>query len=295
MAAIFWAISRPMPLLGPIAIPLEWPSKQWHLGPMEFRHLRIERDGPVTTVTLDRPDKLNALSYALQQEIEAVARSFQQDETTRAVIFTGAGRHFSAGADLTDTERPQPETRLGALRQSRLGPRMIRALARIEPITIAAINGVAAGGAACIATACDFRIGADDCQVSYPEVPLGMNLSWTSLPLCVHLIGPARAKRMVMLGQQEDARTLLDWGFLDEIVPAARLLDAARAMANRYAALPPLPIQLVKRSVNAISQAMDESIMHADMEQLMLTQSTEDFREGIRAWFEKRTGKFTGD
>ena len=100
---------------------------------------------------------------------------------------------------------------------------------------------------------------------------------------------------MVMLGQQEDARTLFDWGFLDEVVPASQLLEAARAMADRYAALPPLPIQLVKRSVNAISQAMDESVMHAEMEQLMLTHSTEDFREGMRAWFEKRTGKFTGD
>jgi enoyl-CoA hydratase/carnithine racemase len=262
---------------------------------MEYRNLRVERDGPVATVTLDRPEKLNALSWALQGEIEAAARSFADDETTRVVIFTGAGRHFSAGADLTDSERPVPQTRLGVLRQSRLGPRMIRSIVEIEPITIAAINGVAAGGAACIATACDFRIGADDCRVGYPEVPLGMNLSWTALPLCVHLIGPARAKRMVMLGQQETAQTLLDWGFLDEVAPADGLMAAARALAARYAALPPLAAQLVKRSVNAISNALDQSVMHADMEQLMLTHQTDDFREGVRAWFEKREGSFSGD
>lgn len=256
--------------------------------------IRVERDGPVATVTLDRPEKRNALSLALLLQIEEVAHSFRGDSEIRAVIFTGAGPHFSAGADLADRDAPRPADRLAQLDQMRQGPRMLRALLEMDAITIAAVNGAAAGGGACIATACDFRIGADDCRIRYPEVPLGMSLSWTALPLCVRLVGPARAKRLVILGRDEGAQTLLDWGFLDEVVPAAELLPAARRMAEDYAAMPPLPAQMVKRSVNALAGALDDAVMHMDMEQVLLTHLSEDFAEGVSAWREKRSGRFRG-
>jgi enoyl-CoA hydratase len=262
---------------------------------MSDKWVRIERSGPVATVTLDRVEKRNALSHALQSEIASVAESFRHDRDTRVVIFTGAGPHFSAGADLADRDAPPTPDKLSRLRASQAGPRMLRAILEIDQITIAAINGVAAGGGACITTACDFRIGAADCRVSYPEVPLGMSLSWNALPLCVHLIGPARAKRMIMLGQQEDAQTLLDWGFLDEVVDAADLQRAAQELAGRYAALPPIPTQMVKKSVNMVSQALDRAVMHMDMDQLLLTHLTDDFREGVGAWFERRSPTFKGD
>ncbi len=258
------------------------------------RFVRVERDGAVATVTLDRPEKRNALSLAVLEELEAVAHGFRGDDSIRAVVFTGAGPHFSAGADLSDADAPRPETFLGRLDQSRAGPRMLRAILEIDPITIAAINGVAAGGGACIATACDFRIGADDCRIRYPEVPLGMSLSWTSLPLVTHLVGPARAKRMVILGRDESAETLLDWGFLDAVAAPDALLAEAHRMARDYAALPPIPAQMVKRSVNALVGALDRSIMHMDMDQLLLTHRTEDFAEGVSAWREKRSGRFRG-
>jgi enoyl-CoA hydratase/carnithine racemase len=165
----------------------------------------------------------------------------------------------------------------------------------IDQITIAAINGHALGGAACIATACDFRIGAEDCLIGYPEVSLAMNLSWMALPLCVHLIGPARAKRMVILGNKENADTLLKWGFLDEVVPENQLLNRAMEIAEAYAAQPPIAAQMVKRSVNAISSALDQSIMHMDSDQYLYATSGEDFKEAIQAFLEKRKGSFKGN
>lgn len=264
---------------------------------MSYQHLEISRRGSVAVVTFDRAERLNALNRDLMLEITDAANAFRDDVDTRAVVFTGKGKHFCAGVDMRDPARGggAEATRLRQRRATRLGPEMIRAIFEIEQITIAAVHGAALGGGACIATACDFRIGARDSFCGYPEVNRGMNLHWIGLPLCVHLIGPSRAKRMIALGRNEDAETLLRWGFYDEVVGADRLMERALAMAEDYAAQPPLPVQMIKQSVNAVASALDRSIMHMDHDQWMLTASTADYREGIRAFFEKRKPRFTGD
>lgn len=258
---------------------------------MEYKNLTITRDGPVSTVTLNRPDRLNALSVELMDELRVCAEKFRDDVETRVVIFAGAGKHFSAGADLTDPARAQLQNAplIERRRATHLGQRMIRALLEIEQITIAAIHGVCLGGAACIATACDFRIGAEGCVAGYPEIDLAMNLSWFGLPLCVRLVGPARAKRMVILGQKEPADTLLQWGFLDEVAPQAELTARAKALATQYAAKPPMAAQMIKRSVNAIAGALDQAVMHMDTDQFLLASTTEDHADAVRAFREKRS------
>lgn len=265
---------------------------------MEFRNLIIEHKGPIATVQFNRPEKLNALSRDLMAEIHDLAGSFDQDEETRVVIFTGKGENFSAGADLTDRKRSEGRekaTRLRQWRNIRMGPNMIRSIFEINQITIAAINGFALGGGACIASACDFRVGADTCRVGFPEVNLSMNLSWVALPLVVHLIGPARAKRMVIGADRIEAGTLLEWGFLDEMAPLGDLMKAAQEMAEIYAAKPPLAAQMVKRSVNAISSALDQAIMHMDSEQFLYATSGEDFQEAVQALFQNRPAVFKGN
>ncbi len=262
---------------------------------MDYEHLEIERRGSVAVVTLDRPERLNALHRELMLEITRAANAFQEDVDTRVVVFTGKGKHFSAGADMRDPDRGSGSTRLSERRRIRSGPDMIRSIFEMHQITIAAINGVALGGGACIATACDFRIGARDSFCGYPEINRGMNLHWVALPLCVHLIGPSRAKRMIGLGRHENAETLLRWGFYDEVVDADQLMERALAMAEDYARQPPLPAQMIKQSVNAVVSALDRSIMHMDHDQWMLTASTEDYREGIKAFFEKRECEFKGN
>lgn len=263
---------------------------------MTYTYLDVKRAGSVTTVTLNRPDKLNALSVELMKEIRACAEAFRGDAETRVVIFAGAGPHFSAGADLNDPARAalRDESILVRRRATHLGQRMIRSLLEIEQITVAAIHGACVGGAACIAAALDFRLGAQGCFVSYPEIDLGMNLSWFGLPLCVRLVGPARAKRMVILGKRESGETLLEWGFLDELMPQASLEARAHDFAAEYAAKPPMMAQMIKRSVNVIVGALDQAVMHMDTDQFLLATSTGDHAEAVKAFHEKRPPIFEG-
>ncbi len=262
-----------------------------------YEHVQVERDGEIATLWLNRPQRLNALDGVLMRELTAAAVAFQDDIDTRVVIIAGRGPHFCAGADLKATppaDAPRA-TLLRRARDARAGSRLMAALLEIPQITIAAVHGAALGGGCCIATACDVRIGAEDAFCGYPEIDRGMNLQWRALPLCTRLIGPARAKRMLILGRNEPASLLLDWGFFESIVPGRELLAAAQRLAREYAAKPPLAAQMIKRSVDAVSNAFGDAVMHMDHEQWLLTSLSADYREGIAAFRERRKARFEGD
>lgn len=260
---------------------------------MDYQHVVIEKQGHIARVILNRPEVSNALNVEIMAEIEQAANSFLIDEKTRVVIFEGAGKHFSAGADLK--QKGEPQSLLMRRRSAGLGARMIKAILNINQVTIAAVQGAALGGGACIPTACDFRIGADDCSIGYPEVNLGINLMWRSLPLCVRLIGPARAKKMIMLGSRENGATLLNWGFLDELVAREDLSACSLKMAEAYAQQPPIAVQMIKQSINAVSNALDDAVMHMDTDQNLLSQFSDDRREAIEAYFDKRDPVYRGE
>ena len=263
----------------------------------EYKKLVCERNGYIATVTFNRPHKMNALDSAHLEEIEAVAFSFRDDPETRVVIFTGTGKHFSSGADLRPEVQSIDANANVALRRrrSRIGERAIQAVYSMDQITIAAWNGGALGGGACLTTAMDFRIGADDCFMQYPEVEIGVNLMWKSLPLITHLAGPARAKRLVAGGERIHAEELLAWGILDALVPRSELMGTAMAWAQRYANLPPIPQQMIKQSVNAIASALDTAVMHMDVDQNLFSASTADRQEAIRSYLAKTKPTFTGN
>jgi enoyl-CoA hydratase/carnithine racemase len=123
---------------------------------------------------------------------------------------------------------------------------------------------------------------------------MGINLMWNAVPVCVNLIGPSRAKQMIMSGKFYDAATLLNWGFVDQVVPLEALDNTARSWAEEYAALPPIAVQMIKRSINKFTGALDNAIMHMDADQWLLAAHSEDMKEAVSSFFAKRKPNFTG-
>ena len=230
---------------------------------MEWETLKIEGEGPILQLVLNRPEKLNAISNQMLKDI--VDASFYLDSLPdcRSVILRGEGRSFSAGADLSEGI-----THGGSsgqmMARSKMGARAVDALTEVNAITIAALHGHVIGGAACLAMACDFRIGATSTQVSIRESSLGISLSWHSIPNVVHLVGPTRAKEMIYFGEFYSAEKMLEYGFLEEVVDAKMLLETAEKLAAKVVAQPPLPLTLSKSTINAVVKAMDRAICNLD-------------------------------
>ncbi len=262
---------------------------------MAYEHIEVQREGHIAQITMNRPDKANALHYYHLEEIEHAALSFRDDAESRVVLFAGNGKHFCSGADLTDSGEAYKVPLVQRRRRMRIGERAIEAILGIDQITIAAWQGAAMGGGACIATACDFRVGADNCFMQYPEIDIGVNLMWKSLPLIVNLVGPARAKRLVAGGERIDASTLEAWSILDEQVSLDELMPATQRMARHYAGKPPIAAQMIKQSTNQIANALNHAIMHMDSDQNLFSASTSDRDAAVTAYLNGETPEFTGN
>lgn len=261
-----------------------------------YEHLSLTLEDGILTVRLDREDARNALNPALMASLQAVARDYRSDPELRAVILRGTDTYFSAGADLAARSGSERKQTLLELRETmRAGPDMCQAWEDIEAPTIAAIEGFCIGGGSALAISCDFRIMADGSYQRLPEIPLGINMSWRSIPRIAALVGPSRAKRYVMFGEATSAETCHSWGMADELVPKGEAYAHALDWARRLAGLPPLPVRMTKEAVNAAVLANANATSFMDRDQYLLTFRTNDFREGVKAFFEKREPDFKGD
>jgi len=257
-------------------------------------YVTLEQNDGILTVRISREEARNALSLKVLNELCAVARAYRTSPELHAVIVTGNADYFSAGADLSERNGSKP-TLLERREIVLAGPDMCKAWAEIEPVTIAAIEGFCIGGAVALAASCDFRVMADGSYMRLPEIPLGISMSWRSLPRLTALMGPSRAKQFVMFGRKLEANWAAEWGLADDVADKGEAYNVALEWAAKISALPPLPVRMTKEAIDAAAGVNDPTPIYMDRDQYLLTALSNDFKEGVSAFFEKREPDFKGD
>ena len=249
-----------------------------------FRHLRSEYSARVATVTLNRPERRNAFSAELMREMIACAQELAARDDVDAVIVTGAGAVFSAGADLKDSSRWAGGAPLLVQREiAGLGFRMARAWEELPQMTIAAIEGYAVGGGLALAAALDWRVIARDAFVSLPEISLGIPLTWGTLPRLVNLVGPAKAKRLSILCERVAADAALAMGLVDEVCDKAMALEIAEKLARSVLEKPRHSVRMTKEAVNAYAGIGAHAVSYMAHDQFELAAASPESRAAREA------------
>jgi len=261
------------------------------------------QSGPVTVtiadrvavVRLDRGDRINALSVAAMQALLQAAQKLSGDVRTSAVVLTGVPV-FSAGADLGDPEHAaRAQAPLMERRELlRLAPDLCSAWEAIDQLTIVAIESFCIGGALALAVACDLRIAGRSAHFRLPEIELGWNMNWNAQPRILNLIGPSRAKRLIIFGDRVTASEAEAWGLVDAVTDDGAALETAMQWAARVGSLPPLGVRMAKRAITQQATALNPLACFMDGDQYMLAALSEDHREALAAWRERRPGVYVG-
>jgi enoyl-CoA hydratase len=255
--------------------------------------LTLEIHGTVATLTLNRPAVLNALNHDLLTMLEEALDAFTGDSQLRAVIITGAGeRAFAAGADIA--ELAELAGAVAGQHKARTGQRITQLIEALPVPVIAAVNGFALGGGCELAMACDFRIASENAKFGQPEVNLGIPPGYGGTQRTARLLGPGMALFMCLTGETIDAAEAYRIGLVQRVVPIADLMPEARRIANTIAAKAPLAITATKRAIREgaalpLAEGLALEALHFGT-----MVSTNDFREGTRAFLEKRKPVFEG-
>lgn len=225
---------------------------------MKFEQIEMDTTPPIGRITLNRPEKLNALSALLMRELTDAARAFDERPEIRVVVISGSGRAFTAGADLNDSARAASGNSTWTERREAgyLGSHMAQALENMRALTVIQLHGFCIGGGVVIATACDFRIAAEGTIFSIPEVDLGIPLTWGGIPRLVRDIGAIKTKELVITCRRFDAAEAARLGLINEVVPAADLAARVNALAAELANKPSVPALQTKAQVNAVANAL---------------------------------------
>ena len=258
----------------------------------DLKHLRVEWDGELAVVTVDRQEKLNALNSEVVREIGLVLESFREDDQVRGIILTGAGeKAFVAGADIGELAGMDPLT---GVEVSRQGQDVFLVIERFPKPVLAAVGGYALGGGCEMALACHLRLASDNASFGLPEVGLGLLPGFGGTVRLSRLVGLGRAIEITLTGEMISADQALEFGLVSSVVPRSQLLPKAKELLRKITKNGPVAVQLALESIyRALDGSTSEALDHESALFGMLA-STADMKEGIEAFLEKRKPKFKG-
>jgi enoyl-CoA hydratase len=259
---------------------------------MTFTHLLVARDEAVGTITVNRPDRLNALNAATIDELRIALLNLRHDDGVRAVVITGSGQKaFVAGADIAELSKQSP---LGAKITAQRGQHVFDLVETLGKPVIAAVNGFALGGGCELAMACTLRIAADTARFGQPEINLGLMPGYAGTQRLPRLVGRGRALELLLRGHQIDAAEAYRIGLVDRVVAGAALMPAAMELARELGAKAPVAARAILEAVHKGLQMPFAEAQAHEATLFGLVATTEDMQEGTRAFLEKRTPVFKG-
>lgn len=265
------------------------------IAPKSFRYEEDPKTG-VATITLDRPDVLNALTFDVYRELRDLFAALEHHEPARAIVLTGAGRGFCSGGDVESIigELFKRDTK-GLLEFTRLTGEVIRIMRTLRKPIIASLPGIAAGAGAVLALASDFRIGTPRARFAFLFVKVGLaGADMGAAFLLPRMIGLGRATELLMLGDTVDAQTAERYGLLNQVVPEEELRDVTRDLAERLARGPRFALAMTKEMLNRELSMDLEQAIEAEAQAQQICMQTTDFREAYEAFVAKREPKFEG-
>jgi enoyl-CoA hydratase/carnithine racemase len=259
---------------------------------MELETVRVDGDGPVRHLVLNRPSVHNAVNPQLVADVHAACLFIDSDPAIRAVVLRGEGKSFCSGADLKSPRVSSLQAMLG----SKNGARMYDTLLHLNAITIAVCHGYMIGGGAVLPAACDFRVGGPSVQLTLNEVSIGFNLTWHSLAALVNLVGPHRAKEMLILGRTYGVAELERFGYFTEVVDDdGELIPAAERIAAEVVNQPPVPVTVSKSSINAQAMPVGRAIQHLDHVAVGYMGKSESSRTARETYFSDEQRRWSED
>ena len=259
---------------------------------MSSEFIKSEREGAIAVVTVNRPDKLNALNAEIVSALGEVMRELDADASVRGVVLTGAGeKAFVAGADIAELAKMSPLSGIGV---SRAGQDVFRDLETMRKPVIAAINGFALGGGLELALACHIRIASENAKLGLPEVKLGIIPGYGGTVRLPRLVGRGRALELMLTGDMIDAQEAFRIGLVNHVHPQAELLAAAKSLASKIAANGPVAVALGLEAVDHGYNTTTDDALRLESNLFGLLASTADMKEGMGAFLEKRKAEFKG-
>ena len=255
----------------------------------DYQYIIVERNEPVGIITLNRPKELNALNFSVVSELANALEELDRDQTIRSIVITGSGeKAFAAGADIKEMSDKSPIEMLVG------GFEAWERIRRIHTPLIAAVGGYALGGGCELAMHCDMIIASENARFGQPEILLGIIPGAGGTQRLARTLGKYRAMEIVLTGAQMSAQEMANLGLVNRVVPKGEHLNEAMKLAQTVAAQPPIAVRLAKESVLAAFETSLEEGLALERKNFFLLFATEDMREGMQAFIEKRKAEFQG-